>query len=265
MRGFLKLATLVLALVEIVRFWGSARESPSHPQLLGQVSVILLSGGVGSRFGAPVPKQYVQLAGRPVAVHSFSRLVLNPYCKEIIVVCETEYEPLFRACYETLFETGIAGAPPLRFARPGTSSRQESMANGLQRVEGTLVAVHDSARPLIRAVDFQRVCEDAAEFGAAVLAVPVKSTIKQDDQDMFVDKTPDRRLLWEAQTPQVFRTALLRSSVARGWDENITDDASLVERESKVRITPGDYGNIKITTPEDLAVAETLLRSQQQT
>ena len=275
MRRYLKLFTAVFAFFRILSSLSKSDfsshntaytsripeidQSSLKPSLINKVSVILLSGGVGKRFGAPIPKQYMDLVGLPVALHAFARLTLHPYCKEVIVVCEPEFDRLFADFYATLSVGDVR--PALLFARPSREYRHESMASGIRFVTGNFVAVHDAARPLVDGRAFARVCEDAEAFGAAVLANPVKATLKR-QAAMLVESTVDRANLWEAQTPQVFRTSLLLEGLGRfnGGGKAPTDDASLVELFAKVKITPGHSGNVKITTPDDLVVAEALLR-----
>mmetsp|Transcript_7225 Transcript_7225/g.18488 ORF Transcript_7225/g.18488 Transcript_7225/m.18488 type:complete len:304 (-) Transcript_7225:431-1342(-) len=221
---------------------------------MDSVSVVLLAGGVGKRMGANIPKQYIQIGGKEVALFSFEVFAQMEQVREIVVVCEEEYENLFRNC-------GIA--KKLFFARPG-KERQDSAFNGfsLSHPDSSLVAIHDSARPLVTADSVLACFEDAFEHGAAVLGVPVKSTIKEVDADKFVIRTPDRSTLWEVQTPQVIKPSILREGFAKVKEEDIavTDDVSIVEAlGGTVRITPGDYQNIKLTTPEDMQLAESVL------
>eukprot|EP00898_Chlorokybus_atmophyticus_P008864 jgi/Chlat1/897/Chrsp107S00039 len=178
--------------------------------------------------GAAMPKQYLPLAGRPIAVHSLQTLASMTQVGECVVVCEPEWESLFQqACPK-----GAA----LRFARPG-KERQDSVASGL------------------------------AQHGAAVLAVRSKATIKEatDATGRFVARTLPRALLWEMQTPQVARPELLaegfRIVAERGLE--VTDDVSVIEHLGRpVCITEGSYTNLKVTTPEDMLVAERLLEGQ---
>lgn len=201
--------------------------------------------------GTSLPKQYLPLAGKPIALHSFFLLAEMPGVKEIIVVCEEQYRSLF---------------PPLEhprtlFALPG-QRRQDSVWNGLSRVSATaeLICIHDSARPLLRSEDCQAVLEAGHRHGAAVLATPVKYTIKSAAQGDFVGETLPRANLWEIQTPQVIIPEWLRLGFAKARDQNdltVTDDASLVELIGRpIKIVPGSDGNIKITTPADYAFAE---------
>ncbi|MCO5568367.1 hypothetical protein L7F22_022066 [Adiantum nelumboides] len=152
----------------------------------------------------------------------------------------------------------------LKFAIPG-KERQFSVLNGLKEICGSakLACVHDSARPLILERDIRKVVSDAYVHGAAVLGVPVKGTIKQAKKDGFVMMTLDRSLLWEMQTPQVIEPSLLRKGFELIEQRNleVTDDVSIVEHlKHPVFITEGSYTNIKVTTPDDMIVAERILQ-----
>lgn len=165
-----------------------------------------------------------------------------------------------------MFEEAYAGAQsdtPLVFARPG-KERQDSVFSGFQAVSprSSLVAIHDSARPLARAEHVRRCLQDAAAVGAAVLGVQAKATIKEVDGELQVTRTLRRDALWEVQTPQVVAPALLRAGfelvAARGLE--VTDDVSIVEALGEpVRVTPGSYTNIKVTTPTDILIADKFL------
>ncbi|GJM92250.1 hypothetical protein PR202_ga08695 [Eleusine coracana subsp. coracana] len=223
------------------------------------VSVILLSGGQGKRMGASMPKQYLPLLGLPIALHSLKTFCQLMEVKEVVVVCDPDYKDIFEGSIDNLHI-------PLKFACPG-KERQDSVFNGLQEIDASseLVCVHDSARPLVSSKDVKKVLEDAAVHGAAVLGVPVKATIKEANSDSFVIKTLDRKTLWEMQTPQVMKPNLLRDGfelVNRDGLE-VTDDVSIVEYlKHPVFITEGSYTNIKVTTPDDLLLAERLMNEK---
>jgi len=227
----------------------------------GDVGVILLSAGMGKRMGVNFPKQYMKLSGREIALRSLDVFLDCDDVAEIVIVCADDYR--------TIFEEHLAGCsnvrPVIKYASGG-KERQDSVYSGLACITSEFVAVHDSARPLVTKAEVERVISDARAVGAAVLAVPTKATIKQavvgGERDGMVATTPNRKTLWEAHTPQVVRTSLLRRgfsfAMERGLD--VTDDVSVVELLGEpVRITEGQYTNIKVTTPEDIEIAESIL------
>lgn len=203
-----------------------------------------------------MPKQYLPLLGAPIAVHSLRTFCRMKEVKEVVVVCDPSYKNVFEGSVENL-------QIPIKFTCPG-KERQDSVFNGLQEIDGDseLVCVHDSARPLVSSEDVKKVLEDAAVHGAAVLGVPVKATIKEANNDSFVVKTLDRKTLWEMQTPQVMKPNLLKDGfeLVKRDDLEVTDDVSIVEYlKHPVYITEGSYTNIKVTTPDDLLLAERLI------
>eukprot|EP00408_Alexandrium_pacificum_P015748 CAMPEP_0171182690 /NCGR_PEP_ID=MMETSP0790-20130122/14898_1 /TAXON_ID=2925 /ORGANISM="Alexandrium catenella, Strain OF101" /LENGTH=251 /DNA_ID=CAMNT_0011647653 /DNA_START=1 /DNA_END=753 /DNA_ORIENTATION=+ len=182
---------------------------------------------------------------------------------EIVIVVSEEYRHIFE---DHVAKRG--GAPTIKYASGG-KERQNSVENGLAEITSEYVAVHDAARPLVTPAEVEKVVGDAKKYGAALLAVQTKATIKEavagDAEDKMVSKTPDRELLWEAHTPQVIRSDLLRDGFSNATKLNlaVTDDVSVVEALGEpVKLTQGEYTNIKVTTPEDIAVAETILRGR---
>lgn len=217
-----------------------------------RVGLILLAGGQGSRFGGDTPKQYLLLKGKPLALHSFHLFQGCEEISEIVVVCAKEFEALFLE----------HATRPIVFAEPG-ERRQDSVANGFQELskEIELVCIHDAARPYPTKQMFIDVLCAAETHGAAAVGMPVKYTIKDCDGEGLVMETPDRARFWEIQTPQALRQPILLEGLVKAREEEVavTDDTSLAELVgSKVKIVKGSYRNIKVTTPEDLLIAEQL-------
>ena len=217
-----------------------------------RVGAVILSAGRSARM-AGVDKSFAALAGQPLILHALRAFEASPLVHEIVLVASqanlAEAERLCRA--ESLAK--------VRAVCLGGERRQDSVRLGLAALgPAEWVLVHDGARPLVS----QRLIADglaAAAFGAAVPAVRPKDTVKQVDGAGEVTGTLDRGRLAAVQTPQAFRRSLLERAHAEVADD-VTDDAAMVERLGiRVRVYEGDYANIKVTTPDDLAVAEALL------
>jgi 2-C-methyl-D-erythritol 4-phosphate cytidylyltransferase len=216
-------------------------------------SVVFLAGGIGTRMGNDIPKQYLPIRGKPLAMHSFDVFIGMPELAEIVVVCEPDYQYLFLPYQDQV---------NLKFALPG-KRRQDSVFNGIQCLKNNpLVCIHDAARPIINESLVRKTVQAAQKWGAAVLGVKVKATIKICDEDQMIVETPKRDLVWEMQTPQVVRLNLLQEGFkeAELCHFTVTDDVSLVELIGKpVKVVESHYTNIKVTTPDDLITAEHFL------
>lgn len=216
----------------------------------GFSSAVIVAGGSGSRMGRP--KQMLPLGGKPVLVRTVEAFLQTPEIKEIVVVTPSEN----RAELQKRF-------PGIVFADPG-KTRLLSVKNGFLKTSAAsqLVAVHDGARPLVEPAHIIACLQAARQYGAAVLAVPVKDTVKVCEGG-FVQNTLDRAVLWAAQTPQCYRRPVLAEALEKfGQEEGATDESQLVEKLGiKVRVVPSSYKNNKITTPEDLIFAEALLEN----
>ena len=219
-------------------------------------SAILVCAGNATRMGG-VNKILMPLGDSNVVGHSMLAFEKSPDVIEIIVVTKSEN---FDAVRETAAKLGIS---KLAHLTEGGATRQQSVMQGLRLVskESQYIAIHDGARPLVKTEHIAKVIKDAKVFGGATLGVPVKDTIKVVDDGLITD-TPHRPSLYITQTPQVFRKRLYFEAVDFAAEHGLdfTDDCQLVEAiGGKVFMTAGDYSNIKITTPEDRAIAEVLL------
>jgi 2-C-methyl-D-erythritol 4-phosphate cytidylyltransferase len=219
------------------------------------VGVIIAGGGQGSRIGGKLPKQFLPLAGIPILARTVGLFERMGLVSSIVVVVPGAYVVRARNLLRR------AGCKKVTAVVGGGESRQESVREGLHAFSSPpdIVLVHDAVRPFVRPATVTSVVEAVVRFGAAVVGVKVTDTIKVGNREGYYINTPDRSALWAVQTPQGFRYDLLAAAHrAAGKNRFIgTDEASLVERLGvMVKIVEGDYGNIKITTREDLEVAK---------
>ena len=217
---------------------------------------VLLAAGNSTRMGGSRSKVLEELGGRPALCRSLEVLDRCPLIGEICLVCREQD----RADMLPL-TSGLN--TPVRVV-PGGAQRQDSVERGVEALTGPweYVAIHDGARPLVTERVLAAVCRDAMAYGAAAAAVPSKDTCKLADEAGFVAATPARDRLWAVQTPQAFSLALYREALgkARAAGQSYTDDCQLIEAAGgKVKLTQGDYRNIKLTTPEDLLAARAYL------
>jgi 2-C-methyl-D-erythritol 4-phosphate cytidylyltransferase len=231
---------------------------PDRPKAL-KLAVIIPAGGVGTRFGGRLPKQFVRLRRASILTETVGHFTRHPAVTAIVVAApEIHVERTRRAL-----------APIGRRARvtvvQGGGMRQDSVWFALQAVprDADIIIVHDAVRPLITRALIDAVVTTGAEAGAAICALPITETVKRVRQDV-VETTLDRSELWAVQTPQAFRAPLLREAHEKARRDGVvgTDDAMLVERLGHpVRVVRGLAENVKITTPEDLRRAR-LIRSR---
>jgi 2-C-methyl-D-erythritol 4-phosphate cytidylyltransferase/2-C-methyl-D-erythritol 2,4-cyclodiphosphate synthase len=224
-------------------------------------TAIIAAGGAGLRMGQKLPKQFCELGGIPVLIHTIMAFAKVETIREIIVVAPAEHV----AKTEELLES--YNLQQNCRVVVGGILRQDSVRIGLSHVAKgiDLVAVHDGARPLISPEQINACLTAAHEHGAAIVAVPVKDTIKTVTGEQTIANTIDRSSLWQAQTPQVVRTALFKEAYAKADQDGFvgTDEASLLEHGNwPVQIVEGSETNIKITRPDDLLIAEALLMDQ---
>ena len=217
---------------------------------------VLLAAGNSTRMGGSRSKVLEELGGRPALCRSLEVLDRCPLIGEICLVCREQDRADM-----LLLTSGLATS--VRVV-PGGAQRQDSVEQGVEALTGPweYVAIHDGARPLVTEEVLAAVCRDAMAYGAATAAVPSKDTCKLADEAGFVAATPARDRLWAVQTPQAFSLALYREALgkARAAGQSYTDDCQLIEAAGgSVKLTMGDYRNIKLTTPEDLLAARAYL------
>jgi len=221
----------------------------SHPF---SVSVVIPAAGIGSRMGAAIPKQYIEIDGMSILRRTVMVFVHVPYVKQIIIACAPEYAEMIRKQVIDLF----MGDTELMIV-DGGSQRQDSVRNALQHpsLSGSLIAIHDAVRPNVSIGLIDRVCQTAAITGAAIPALAARDTVKRSVDNLHISETLPRQQIWLAQTPQVFETSLIKQAHHKAHLDGYygTDDASLIEYlGASVNIVEGEPTNIKITSPEDL-------------
>lgn len=220
-------------------------------------SAVIVCAGNSTRMGG-VNKILLPLGDRLVIGVTMQAFQKCESITEIIIVAREADIPAIKA------EAEAAGITKLSACTKGGATRQESVINGIKCISkgAEMVAVHDGARPLIKPEHIEKVIRDASIFGGATLGVPVKDTIKTVEDGLITD-TPPRKFLYITQTPQIFKRELYFEGVDFALEHGLdfTDDCQLVEAiGGKVAMTVGDYTNIKITTPEDIRLAEVLMK-----
>ncbi|WP_078382580.1 2-C-methyl-D-erythritol 4-phosphate cytidylyltransferase [Sutcliffiella halmapala] len=220
--------------------------------------VIVLAAGQGKRMQAGKNKQFIELEGKPVIIHTLTIFENDPLCDQIKLVINEKEIKIFESLLTTHHISKVSEMVI------GGRERQDSVYNGLKTLESTeIVLVHDGARPFIRQAVIHRLVEKARQEGAAIVGVPVKDTIKRVSPNEIVEETVERSNLWSIQTPQAFQYNVLMKAHHKAKKEDYmgTDESSLVERINvPVHIVEGDYENIKLTTPEDILIANAILQ-----
>ncbi len=227
---------------------------------MSKVTALIPAAGMGRRMGRAVAKQFLPLGDKPMLAHTLLAFQRASEIDEIIpILSEEDMEHCLADVIEAFHITKV------RTLVVGGKERQDSVLNGIGKLEkdAAVVVVHDGVRPFVTA-EMIRECVDLARKGESVtVGVPLKDTIKQVDERGVILRTLDRGKLWAIQTPQAFPAKTLRMAHEESYRKKVagTDDATLVERAGgAVRVIMGSYDNIKITTPEDLILAEEILR-----
>jgi len=223
------------------------------------VTGVVLAAGQGRRMGSSVAKQFLDICGKPMIYYSLKAFE-NSKVDEIILVTGREQVDYCKklVCINRLSKVSKV--------IEGGKERYDSVYNALCSIKSSdYVLIHDGARPFITVEKINAIIDAVDEYKACIICTPVKETIKIADEAGYVANTPSRRMLWAAQTPQAFDFKLIKEAYERFYEDDkyaneITDDAMIYEiySNSKVKILEGDYNNIKVTTPEDLLLAEKL-------
>ena len=229
---------------------------------MSKAHALIPAAGTGSRLGAALPKQYLEIAGRPLLYHALLALAQHPRVEQVFVVLAQGDDRFARYDWRDLGER----IKPLYC---GGETRAASVFNGLLAARDTIagsdwVLVHDAARPCLGREELDRLLGELEEDDTGgLLAVPVADTLKRANRDLRVAATEPRDNLWLAQTPQMFRYRLLIEALRAADPAAVTDEATAIEGLGlKPRLVMGDSRNIKVTFPEDLAIAELILRGR---
>ena len=227
---------------------------------MNKITAIVLAAGSGSRMKSKTKKQFMEIKGKPVIWYSLFKFEKSRVDEIILVTGKEDID----YCKKEIVEK--YNLKKIKNVVAGGSERYESVYNGLKEVTGNIVLIHDGARPLINNEIIERSIEGTIKSDACVVGVPVKDTIKRANKEGYIIDTPNRSELWITQTPQSFKTDLVKMAYKKMKEElekgnttlNITDDAMVVEEftTNQVRFVQGDYKNIKVTTPEDIDIAK---------
>ena len=222
-------------------------------------SLVIVSAGKGSRMKSDLNKQFLKIGNKEVIAHTIDKFYNNENIDEIIIVIREDEKEFFQENIINKY-----GYKNIKIAFGG-KERQDSVYNGLKEVDekSKIVLIHDGARPFLTNEIIKKSIECAKEYNCAIVGVPVKDTIKIVNEKNDVCDTPNRSTLWSIQTTQVFNYSLIMKAHKKAKDDEYygTDDSMLMEYLGyNVKVVEGSYNNIKITTPEDLKIAEEILR-----
>jgi 2-C-methyl-D-erythritol 4-phosphate cytidylyltransferase len=225
------------------------------------IFALIPAAGSGSRVGAEIPKQYQPLAGKPLIAHAIDTLCAHPRLQLVFVVLapgDAHFSRHDWSAHKGRLETLYCGG----------ATRAASVFNGLVAMADVVepddwVMVHDAARPCLGAALIDRLCDEVADDNVGgLLAVPVADTLKRDDDHRRVSETVARDNLWQAQTPQMFRYRVLLEALRSAKPDSVTDESSAIEQTGLApRLVMGSPRNLKVTFPEDLAIAESIIKT----
>jgi 2-C-methyl-D-erythritol 4-phosphate cytidylyltransferase len=228
------------------------------------VTAIVLAAGRGLRFKSKISKPLIKINSKPIIIYCLNILSKHPDIKDIIVVANSKNTG---SIISKIIQYRIG---KIRDVVLGGRRRQDSVVKALEVIDRRtdLILIHDGVRPFIAQETISSLIKEAKKSGAAIAGIPIKATIKKVKsqkskvKSLFVERTISRDNLWEIQTPQVFKKELIMEAYKKFNNREVTDDASLIEKlGARVKIVMGSYFNIKITTPEDLGLAEAIAKN----
>jgi 2-C-methyl-D-erythritol 4-phosphate cytidylyltransferase len=226
------------------------------------VTAIIVAAGAGRRIGGATAKTYLSIAGRPLILRTLDRIFATPAVGDVVLVVAATDVDYCRKLLNS--DASLKGCAYV--LQSGGSTRQESVRRGLEKLgaETDIVMIHDGARPFVSSALIERCLQAAVVKGAVVAGLPVRDTIKRVSEDGYIQSTPERAGLWEIQTPQIFQRDVIVAAHEWAARQGIeaSDDAMVVEGIGKpVFVVEGERSNLKITVPEDLPLAEALIRA----
>ena len=219
-------------------------------------ALVLVAGGSGIRMGGVIPKQYLELAGKPLIIHVLEAFLLFDPSMEVVVVMAPSHKNYWNALGEKYAMTRDM------LVTEGGATRYESVRNGLARVaEDRIVGIHDAVRPLVSQETLERTYASASEWGSGIPVISMEDSVRMLDENNGSSRV-DRNRLRRVQTPQVFHSEQIKEAYQEFQDPAFTDDASVYESKfGQLRLVEGNRENIKITTPADMKLAEALIQS----
>jgi len=225
-----------------------------------KVVALIAAAGLGKRMNAKISKPFIPIFGKPIIAYTLEKFEQCKFIEKIYLIVNRKEKDLYLKNIILRYNfTKVQGLIE------GGKTRQDSVYNGLKALDADtdIVVIHDGARPLIEKTLIQDSIKTAQKYGAAILVIPIKDTIKKSQKYMFINGTLDREQIWRAQTPQSFKYDIILSAYKKAYQDKFwaTDDAAIVERYGhKVKMIIGSEENIKITTPFDIIIAENFLK-----
>jgi len=225
-----------------------------------RIVALIAAAGLGKRMNAKISKPFIPIFGKPILAYTVEKFEQCKFIEKIYLIVNQEERDL--CSKDIILKYNFSKVQELI---AGGETRQDSVYNGLKILNSDtdIVVIHDGARPLVEETLIQDSIKAAQKYGAAIVAIPLKDTVKKSQKDFFINKTLNREEIWRAQTPQTFKYDIILSAYHQAYKDKFftTDDAAIVEKYGhKVKMIIGSEENIKITTPFDIIIAENFLK-----